>query len=619
MISLLHEMAAEAGLTDRGAVEEVFSRARVEQRSFLFAFLESGLVDEERFLRILASRLGLPYWEPGLAAEAAESRDLRQAVPADLALRHHVLPAGFLPSPGNQSGSGGGIPRLVTFDPFDLARHAAVSRRLARPLQWEIASRRAVAEGLQALYGVGADTFQEILQTRAAQNFPGGEDDLMIGEETLILDDGVDQEASVVTFVNQILRGALDQRATDIHLEPANDRFRIRYRIDGVLQEVPAPENIKALQASVISRLKIMAKLDIAEKRLPQDGRINLTLDGKSIDVRVATIPSVEGESVSLRLLGQEKFTLERLGMSSRPRRITDRLLAMPNGIVLVTGPTGSGKSTSLYCFLSAINTAERRIVTIEDPVENKLPGVVQIAVKPEIDLTFAKGLRSILRGDPNVVMVGEMRDLETAEIAIRAALTGHLVFSTLHTNDAMGGITRLVDMGVEPFLVASAVRAFIAQRLVRKLCPQCREPKLLDPEYVRDLGFAAEAPVRVYEARGCGACRGTGFRGRLAIYEICLLTEALQELVVQHATMAEIRAQAKRDGFENMRADGWRKVLSGETTVAEVMSVTMNEAGAYQTEEDDMEDVALLAEPMDWDERGFSGSGGTSPIRRNN
>jgi type II secretory ATPase GspE/PulE/Tfp pilus assembly ATPase PilB-like protein len=401
-------------------------------------------------------------------------------------------------------------------------------------------------------------------------------DDAHLRDEANIID-ADDAEASVVKFVNQIIREALAQRATDIHVEPLTNNLRIRYRIDGVLHETPVPENIKALQASVLARIKVMAKLDIAEKRLPQDGRINLKLEGQNIDVRVACIPSVEGENISLRLLGQERFTLERLGLTSDLRGKVESLLGRPNGIVLVTGPTGSGKSTTLYTFLSGLNSVQRRIVTIEDPVENKLPGVVQIAVKPEINLTFASGLRSILRGDPNVVMVGEIRDFETAEIAIRAALTGHLVFSTLHTNDAVGGITRLVDMGVEPFLVSSSVRAFLAQRLVRTLCPQCRQKADYGDAQLRACGFGEGIGKPLYTASplGCHACRGSGYFGRMAIYEIVMVTQAIQDLISRKASSSELTRQARKDGFVSLRDYGWRKVLEGATTVEEVMRVT--------------------------------------------
>ena len=340
------------------------------------------------------------------------------------------------------------------------------------------------------------------------------------------------------------------------------------------------PENIKALQSSVIARLKIMSRLDIAERRLPQDGRINLQFEGQTIDVRVATVPTVEGESVSLRLLNQQKFNVDRLGMEPFVREKIESLLHLPNGIILITGPTGSGKSTSLYSFLSEINRPDQRIVTIEDPVENKLPGVMQIAVKSDIGLTFAAGLRSILRADPNIVMIGEIRDLETAEIAIRASLTGHLVFSTLHTNDALGGISRLIDMGVEPFLVSAAVRAFLAQRLVRRLCDACKTPREVSDDDRRELGIPMNLEGQAYDANGCDRCRNTGFTGRLAIYEVVVLGNEMQEMVAHAAPAPEIRAQAVKDGYIPMRGYGWYKVMQGLTTMEEVISVTATDAG---------------------------------------
>jgi general secretion pathway protein E len=318
-----------------------------------------------------------------------------------------------------------------------------------------------------------------------------------------------------------------------------------------------------------------MAHLDIAERRLPQDGRINLELDNQPIDVRVATIPSVAGESVSLRLLGQEKFTFDRLGLDQQAQMPIRHLLAMPNGIVLLTGPTGCGKSTSLYTFLSSLNTKERRIVTVEDPVEYKLSGVIQIAVKPEINLTFANGLRSILRGDPNVIMVGEMRDRETAEIAIRGALTGHLVFSTLHTNDAIGGITRLVDMGIERFLVANAVRAFIAQRLVRVLCSHCKRPARHNESYLKQIGFPLEHSSKLLTVAGCEHCRQTGFEGRAAIFEICLVSPRLQDMITLGRPESALRATAMDEGMIPLRQYGWSRVVAGDTTVEEVLRVT--------------------------------------------
>jgi type II secretory ATPase GspE/PulE/Tfp pilus assembly ATPase PilB-like protein len=418
---------------------------------------------------------------------------------------------------------------------------------------------------------VGAETFDELLEGRE-------EEAVVQGEEVNVLD-GEDPEASVMKFVNQILREGLQQGATDIHFEPLGHELRIRYRIDGVLHEASVPPRIRILQDSVISRLKIMASLDIAERRLPQDGRIALENKGRPIDVRVATIPCVHGENVSLRLLGQEHFDFARLGLEPPVEKKIRSLISMPNGIVLVTGPTGCGKSTSLYTFLSALNVKERRIVTIEDPVEHKIDGVIQIAVKPEIELTFASALRSILRGDPNVIMVGEMRDVETVDIAIRAALTGHLVFSTLHTNDAVGGITRLLDMGVEPFLVGSSVRAFLAQRLVRKLCLHCSVPTVMTPEELLRVGFPEDLlGSDLRQPKGCQHCRNSGYAGRLAIMEICLMTPALQDLLQKRATGTELLDQAIRDGMIPLRRDGWRKVSVGLTSVEEVLRVTASD-----------------------------------------
>ncbi|SKA86450.1 general secretion pathway protein E [Prosthecobacter debontii] len=537
--------------------------------SVINQLLDMGALDEDAFLSQLAARVGLGYVNIPVP-DSADAPEMKRLLPPRIALKHRLLPLKIEEEEGQAK-------KLIVaaYDPFDLIGRQAVAREVDAPVRWQISSRKRLLNAMRDFYGVGADTFEEILKGRDVDGA-----DLEQRDEANIID-ADDEEASVVKFVNTVIREALEQHATDIHVEPMEDKLRMRYRIDGRLREVPVPENIKQLQQSVIARLKVMAKLDIAERRLPQDGRINLQVGGQSIDVRVATIPSVEGESVSLRLLGQEKFNLDRLRMETDLRGEIEVLLKKPNGIILVTGPTGSGKSTTLYTFLSQLNTEHRRIVTIEDPVENKLPGVVQIAVRPEIELTFATGLRSILRGDPNVVMVGEMRDLETAEIAIRAALTGHLVFSTLHTNDAIGGIMRLVDMGVEPFLVASSVRAFIAQRLVRLLCNECKEPEPDAEIKLRELKYTGPIRTQVYRARegGCEACRHTGYRGRMSIYELVRLTPAMGELVTHKASSAQLMQQAYKDGYRPMREYGVRKVLAGNTTIEEVISVTVAES----------------------------------------
>ena len=572
MLPLIDHILTSSGCGQSPAVRQAVEDACFNQTSFVDAVLDCEGVRERDFLAALAKTLTLPWWEPKDPDKPTE-QGMRRMLPAEIALRHRLLPiyTEEITDAAADETTGESMRSLhiATYDPLNLVAHQQVAASLSMPVVWHVGPRTRIVEGLQKLYGLGADTFEKILRGRA----DWGSEDLR--DEVTILDEPEDEEASVVRFVNQIIRRGLEQRATDIHVEPQLDRLRIRYRIDGRLEELPVPENIKSLQSSVIARLKIMARLDIAEKRLPQDGRINLELDGLAIDVRVATIPSVEGESISLRLLAQQQVTVNRLGLTDTIQPIVDELLKLPNGIVLITGPTGSGKSTTLYAFLTELNQTHRRIVTIEDPVEYKMPGVVQIAVKPEIGLTFGAGLRSILRGDPNVVMIGEMRDLETTEIAVRAALTGHLVFSTLHTNDAIGGITRLVDMGVEPFLVSSAVRAFFAQRLVRKLCPDCKTPRDVEESYLRSIGFPITVRGRIMRAVGCESCRGSGFQGRLSIYEVCLVTPALQHLINSRAHPAEFHKQALRDGYVPMRGYGFQKVLSGETTIEEVLSVT--------------------------------------------
>ena len=568
MTQLLLEPARRSGCDDLPAVGELLKESAQRQRSPIDDLLNANLLDEEKYLKELASELGLP-WLASIPMQE-NTLPLRAACGPRIALKHRILPVAI------EEDEHGPRLLLATFDPFNLVAHQAAAQELSMPFEWCMASRKRIHEALRRLYGVGADTFEQILDGRDLDYDALSDSE----DEANVIDADEDEEASVVKFVNQIIREALDQRATDIHVEPLASNLRIRYRIDGRLLEIAVPENIKALQSSVIARLKIMARLDIAERRVPQDGRINLQFEGATIDVRVATVPTVEGESVSLRLLNQEKFNLAKLGLEPFVLKKIETLLHLPNGIILITGPTGSGKSTSLYSFLSEVNRPDQRIVTVEDPVENKLPGVMQIAVKSEIGLTFAAALRSILRADPNVVMIGEIRDLETAEIAIRASLTGHLVFSTLHTNDAMGGISRLVDMGVEPFLVSAAVRAFLAQRLVRRLCLHCKVPREISSQDIIDLELPPGNDGQVYTPRGCDKCRGTGFTGRLAIYEVVILTQKMQELVAHSRPIADMKAQANRDGYIPMRTYGWHKVMQGETTIEEVISVTSSDIG---------------------------------------
>ncbi len=572
---LLQQAALRSGVVDQETFTVARQQALTGGQPFLRELIDTAHLDERNFLHSLAEDMKWP-WLESVQTDATSAAELKGMIPARFAVRHQILPLKFETNGTEAPTSGSHGPRTLVIachDPFDLVARQSVARRVNMPVRWCLSPQAEIVAGLQTLYGVGAETFEDLIKSREG-NVTEQSD-----EANVIDDDSPD--ASVVKFVNQIIREALAQRATDIHVEPQPDSLRIRYRVDGVLHEVPVPENIKSLQSSVIARIKIMSKLDVAERRLPQDGRINLKTDGQFIDVRVACIPSVEGESMSLRLLGQERFTLGKLGLAEDYRAKIDILLKKPNGVVLVTGPTGSGKSTTLYTFLSELNRVERRIVTIEDPVENKLPGIVQIAVKPEIGLTFASGLRSILRGDPNIVMVGEIRDMETAEIAVRASLTGHLVFSTLHTNDSIGGITRLVEMGIEPFLVASSVRALIAQRLVRALCETCKRPSRTDRDEMRSFGLITTAADKIYSPGpgGCKSCNNTGYRGRLAIYEIAMITPPMQSLITKRASEADILVQARNDGFVTMREYGWRKVIEGLTSAEEVLRVTSEDA----------------------------------------
>jgi type II secretory ATPase GspE/PulE/Tfp pilus assembly ATPase PilB-like protein len=429
-----------------------------------------------------------------------------------------------------------------------------------------------IEKALKKYYGVGAETLDEMSEDEPM--------DLEISNDKEITED--DQEASVIKFVNQIIWEAFKDRATDIHFEPQEDELRIRYRIDGILHQTPMPPQLKRFQSALISRIKVMSGMNIAEKRLPQDGRINVRIKGEEIDIRVSTVPTVYGESVSLRLLTRGKIflSLDKLGFSQLEETAIRDIIVKPHGIFLVTGPTGSGKSTSLYAFLSSINSVHKRIITIEEPVEYELKGINQIAVRPEIGLSFAMGLRHILRQDPNVVMVGEIRDMETAEIAIRAALTGHLVFSTLHTNDSPSAFTRLIDMGIEPFLVASSVEAVLAQRLVRTICKHCKTEQKVEPDFLRKAGFPEnEIGTAVFwHGTGCEECRQLGYQGRMGIYELLVVTESIRPLIMSRSAANTIAQRAMEDGMRTLRYDGWTKVRAGKTTIEEVLRVTQME-----------------------------------------
>lgn len=440
-----------------------------------------------------------------------------------------------------------------------------------RPLTWHLAVPERVHQLIIENFGVGSGSLED------------SDDGYIAPEQQQQVEEVVDEDAAVVRFVSDVITQAVNDQATDIHFEPQEGQLRIRYRVDGLLVPVPLPENLLRFQDAIISRLKIMARLNISEKRLPQDGRINFKGAGTTLDIRVSTIPTIYAESVSLRLLNKKKeaYTMDKIGMSPEEQAQIVNVLDYPHGIILVTGPTGSGKSTSLNAFLRKINATDLRIITIEDPIEYEVPGVVQMQVKPEIGLTFADALRHVLRQDPDVIMVGEIRDRDTAEIAIRASLTGHLVFSTLHTNDAPGAITRLVDMGIEPFLVASAIELVIAQRLVRRLCSECAQStpinKIKLKESLAILGCdEAEAELinSLKTPVGCDRCRNTGYRGRIGLFEIFRLNDDLHELVLKRESTRTLAEAARKQGMRTLGQSGWEKVKSGATTLDEVLRV---------------------------------------------
>jgi type II secretion system protein E len=524
-----------------------------------FVCREAGL-SEETFLQQLAGVLKWPFVDLKKQSVPTEAKN---KISTKVAFQYYAVPTDYQ----------NGTLQVAVCNPFDTGMLNSVQFDAKMPVQFALAPKTEIDKALKKYYGVGAETLDEL----AKEDEPM---ELLVAEDKEITEG--DQEASVIKFVNQIIWEAFKSRATDIHFEPAEDELRIRNRIDGILHQMEMPPQLKRYQAAIISRIKVMSGMNIAEKRLPQDGRINVRIKGEEIDIRVSTVPTVYGESVSLRLLTRGKIflTLDKLGFDPKEENAIREIVVKPHGIMLVTGPTGAGKSTSLYAFLSSINSVTKRIITIEEPVEYELKGINQIAVRSDIGLTFAMGLRHILRQDPNVIMVGEIRDLETAEIAIRAALTGHLVFSTLHTNDAPSAFTRLVDMGIEPFLVASSVEAVLAQRLVRNICPVCKTERKVEVDFLRKVAFPENdiPTTRFYQGVGCESCRGLGYQGRQGIYELLVVTEALRPLIMNRAPASTLAQKAIDGGMRTLRADGWVKVKAGRTTIEEVLRVTQTE-----------------------------------------
>ncbi|PAW73644.1 MAG: type II secretion system protein GspE [Opitutia bacterium Tous-C4FEB] len=528
---------------------------------------DAGL-DLRRVAEFLAVDFGLPL-APDLGVVRV-SGEVLGMVPREFAARYKILPFAHE----------GRVLKLAISDPIDTEAVDNLGHMLKLTIEPHVATADDIAAAIDRFYGKDAGSLDQLLSNLSA---PGNGDSAVASTEASGLGNvsDTDADAPVVKLVHSIILEAIQRRASDIHMEPLEKRFRVRYRIDGVLLEVENPP--KRLQLSIVSRLKIMANISIAEKRIPQDGRIQIMVNGRQLDLRVSSLPTAHGESIVMRILDKEglQLGLPQLGFFSDDQKEMERLIAMPDGIVLVTGPTGSGKTTTLYSCLHHINKPDRKIITVEDPVEYQLNGINQVPVRADVGMTFASALRSMLRQAPNIVMIGEIRDLETAEIAINASLTGHMVFSTLHTNDAPSAVTRLIDIGVKPFLVSTSLRAVLAQRLVRKICPKCTQPYQPTAAELRSLNIspAMASAANFAKGTGCANCNGTGFRGRLVIVELFLINEDVQRLIYENTGSARLRDKARSFGMRTMREDGLRKVTAGLTTIDEVVSITVGDA----------------------------------------
>ncbi|MBI4341692.1 MAG: Flp pilus assembly complex ATPase component TadA [Candidatus Omnitrophica bacterium] len=552
---LLGEFLVEQGLISVAQLDDTL-KEQVKTGEQLGAILvRRGLVTEQGLMALLSEQLNLPHVA---LAEIKVQTAAIQKVPAAIATRYQLMPIAL---DGNRL-------RVATADPLNVQVLDELKLLLGCEIAPVLSSVREIQQAIQRYYGIGASAVEQLLDTGLHEAAP-----ISFAEDLTARPD----EASVISFVNQLILSAVKERATDLHVEPFDQLLRIRQRIDGVMYEMSVPQDLVKLHQAIVSRIKVMAQLDIAERRLPQDGRIKVRMENQELDLRISVLPSSYGESVVIRVLSSNMlFSLEQLGLSHDHLVILQGLIQKPHGIIFVTGPTGSGKTTTLYACLAKLNAPTLKILTIEDPIEYQLQGITQLQVHPKIGFSFAAGLRSMLRHDPDIMMVGEVRDPETAEITIRSALTGHLVFSTLHTNDAAGGITRLLDMGVEPFLVASSVLCFIAQRLVRVVCPGCAEERPAPDGLRAQFGVQGDLPKALRYGRGCPACKGTGYKGRTAIYEFLTVTDAIQQLILAHASSHDIaRAAISAGQMRTLRQDGWQKIVKGQTTPEEVLRVT--------------------------------------------
>jgi general secretion pathway protein E len=553
----LGQILVEAGTISAETLEAALARAQKTGERIGEVLIAMGAVTRQDVLAALALQWELPFL-------------FREEIPSTLPILRNLSPKYLRQYTVCPVAIEDSTLTVATADPTNPLVVDELRQTLGFQIKLCVAPPGAILEAIERTYGAST-ALQKIVEGMGPVDEGDREEDI-----TQLRDMAF--EAPVVRLVNLLIEEAVSAEASDIHIEPSEDSLRVRYRIDGILYDLEAPP--RRLQAAVTSRIKLMAELNIAERRLPQDGRIRMTLNGRRVDIRVSSIPTIHGESIVMRLLDRSSVFMpfDKLGFSPATATTFDRLINQPNKIVLVTGPTGSGKTTTLYAALDKINAPEKKIITIEDPVEYQLKGVNQIPVRPKIGLTFAGGLRHIVRQDPDVIMVGEIRDLETAEIAVHAALTGHLVFSTLHTNDAPGAITRLQDMGVEPYLIASVLSGVLAQRLVRRICQSCRTVDTPDPGDLLAIGVTDTQGVDLFRGQGCEACRKTGYKGRVGVYELFIITEEIRSLVLRKASTGEIRHVAVEQGMVTLREDAWTKAQAGFTTVEEILRVTQED-----------------------------------------
>lgn len=562
------QLLIDKGIVDSAAIEAARTKA-AEQPSegnldtdTLELLVAEHVVTQLQIAQALAEEFNMDVVDLADVRVSAEALEL---LPYELASRYKVFP---LEADDNEV-------EVAVCDPLDIDAIDSISHVIQRSITCRVAPLEDIEKAIHQYYD-GAQAGKVDSMFSGLEEVAADELDLPTGEEGDVGED----EAPIIRYVHMVISEALKRRASDIHMEPLEERFRVRYRIDGVLHEVENPP--KRLQPSIVSRIKLMADVSIAEKRVPLDGRINIKVGPKVIDLRVSTLPTAFGESIVMRILDKEGLNLglPELGFFSDDQATFERIIAMPDGVFLVTGPTGSGKSTTLYSALNCINHPDRKIITVEDPVEYEMPGVNQVQVRRDVGMTFSAALRSMLRQAPNIIMVGEIRDKETAEIAINAALTGHMVFSTLHTNDAPSAISRLVDIGIKPFLVAAALRAVLAQRLVRRICPNCKQAHTPDEKLLSSLGIRSDQALdaNFMLGKGCPKCNSTGFRGRVGVFEMFTMSEELQQMVYENASLVALRNKSKEMGMRTMREDGIRKVIAGVTTPEEVLHSTVAE-----------------------------------------